>query len=69
MIQNGSKWSKIVPIDKKWLKMIEMVKNGQNRQKWSKLTKMVKIAKMVNIAKNDQNGLKWSKMVPNDPKW
>ena len=40
-----------------------MVKNGQNRQKWSKPPKMVK------IAKNRQNGLKSSKMVPDGLKW
>ena len=40
-----------------------MVKNGE---KWSKLPKMV------NIAKNDQNGPKWSKKGENGqnrPKW
>ena len=40
-----------------------MVKNGRNRQKWSKSPKMVKIAKI------GQNILKSSKIVPNGPKW
>ena len=60
MVQNGSKWFK-------------MVKNGQNRQKWSKSPKMVKIAKNgqngLKSSKMIPNGLKWSKMVPNGPKW
>ena len=56
-----------------------MVKNCQNFHKWSKLTKMVKIAKngpkgskMVHngpkwskLVKHGKNGLKWSKMVQN----
>ena len=40
--------------------MVKIAKNGQNRQKWSK---------MVKNGQNGQNGLKWSKLVPNDPKW
>ena len=38
-----------------------MVKNGQNGQKWSKLPKMVK------IAKSGQDGRKWSKITQNGP--
>ena len=37
--------------------MVKIVKNCQNRQKWSKSPKMV------------QNGSNWSKIIPNGPKW
>ena len=37
-----------------------MVKNNQNGQKWSKLSKN---------GQKRENGLKWSKMVQNGPKW
>ena len=57
MVQNGPKW---------W-KMIKMVKNDQNRQKWSKSPKMVK--KWSKMAKNGQNRPKSSKMVQNGQKW
>ena len=40
-----------------------MVKSGQYGEKWSKLPKMVK------IAKNGQNCLKWFKLVENGEKW
>ena len=46
MVQNGPKWSKIVPNGSKWSQMAKKVKNGKK--------KMVK--------KHGQSGLKWSKM-------
>ena len=50
--------------------MIKMVKNGQNRQKWSKSPKMVRMVfNGLKWSKMVQNGPKWFQMVPNGPKW
>ena len=66
MVQNGLISSKMVPNGPKWSKMVkmyEMVKNGQNRQKLSKWSKIVqndpKWSKMVQMVKNGPNGQKW----------
>ena len=53
MVQNGSKWSKMV-------KNGQNGQIGQNGQKWSKI---------VNMVKNGQNGLTWSKMGQHGPTW
>ena len=43
--------------------MVKIAKNGQNRQKWSKSSKMVK------NGQKRSKWSKWSKMIPNGPKW
>ena len=58
MVQNGSKWSKMVPNGPKWLNRCKMVKNCQN---WSKMVyNGPKRSKMV---QNSPNGRKRSKIV------
>ena len=68
MVQNGSKWSKMVPNCPKWSQMV------QNIPKWSK--RVQNGQKQLEMFQNDpkwsktaQKGLKLSKMVKNSSKW
>ena len=66
MVQNGSKWCKMVINGKNCQKWSKIAKNGQNGLKWSKMVqngpKWSIWSKMVqNCFKMVQNGEKWSK--------